>query len=173
MSRFNIVVESSEATVVAEYTPSPRKADSYQSEAELEKEFIHNLQEQGYEYIKIGSEADLIGNLRTQIEKLNDFTFSQSEWFRFSNEYIARLGDSIEDKTNRVQVDNVCSFRLDNGSTKNIKIIDKKNIHNNSLQVINQYVEESGARDVRYDVTILVKMVYLWSTPSLNAAEWP
>lgn len=156
MSRFNIVVESSEATVVAEYTPSPRKADSYQSEAELEKEFIHNLQEQGYEYIKIGSEADLIGNLRTQIEKLNDFTFSQSEWFRFFNEYIARPGDSIEDKTNRVQVDNVCSFRLDNGSTKNIKIIDKKNIHNNSLQVINQYVEESGARDVRYDVTILV-----------------
>ena len=156
MSRFNIVVESSEATVVAEYTPSPRKADSYQSEAELEKEFIHNIQEQGYEYIKIGSEADLIGNLRTQIEKLNDFTFSQSEWFRFFNEYIARPGDSIEDKTNRVQVDNVCSFRLDNGSTKNIKIIDKKNIHNNSLQVINQYVEESGARDVRYDVTILV-----------------
>ena len=95
MSRFNIVVESSEATVVAEYTPSPRKADSYQSEAELEKEFIHNLQEQGYEHIKIGSEPDLIGNLRAQIEKLNDFTFSQGEWFRFFNEYIAHPGDSI------------------------------------------------------------------------------
>ena len=156
MSKFNIVVESSKATVVAEYTPSPRKADSYQSEAELEKELINNLQDQGYEYLRINSEAELIGNLQTQIEKLNNFEFSQGEWFRFFNEYIARPGDSIEDKTNRVQVDNVYSFRLDDGSTKNIKIIDKKNIHNNSLQVINQYVEESGARDVRYDVTILV-----------------
>ena len=133
-----------------------QKTMPYFNESQLEQSIIALLQEQGYEYIKIGSEADLIGNLRIQIEKLNDFTFSQSEWFRFFNEYIARPGDSIEDKTNRVQADNVYSFRLDNGSTKNIKIIDKKNIHNNSLQVINQYVEESGVRDVRYDVTILV-----------------
>lgn len=156
MSKFNIVAENGESTVVTEYMPSPRAASSYQSEAELEDQFIHNLKDQGYEYLPINSENELISNLRTQIEKLNNFVFSPQEWHRFFDEYLARPGDDIKDKTNRIQIDNICAFRLDDGSTKNLKIIDKKNVYNNSVQVINQYIEPNGVHETRYDVTVLV-----------------
>ena len=159
MSFFNIVAQSTESTVVTEYEPVKARSSNYQSEAELEKEFIRMLTEQGYEYLHIHTEKDLIANLRNQLERLNAYQFSASEWDRFFKDSIANQNEGIVEKTRKIQEDNVQVLKRDDGSTKNITLIDKKNIHNNYLQVINQYVigKSDGAKhDNRYDVTILV-----------------
>ena len=159
MSYFNIVAETNENTVVSEYEPVPKKAENYQSEAALEAEFISMLKEQGYEYLTIHKESDLVANLRQQLEKLNHYQFSDSEWNRFFSEKIAGKNDSIADKTRRIQEDHIQVLRRDDGTSMNITLIDKNNIHNNFVQVINQYevTQTEGARhDNRYDVTILV-----------------
>lgn len=156
MPNYNIVAETTESTVVAEYTPAAKRSDAYQSEAELEKEFIRLLVEQKYEYLPIHTEADLISNLRARIEELNSYTFTDSEWEQFFSGCIVGKNDGIVEKTRRIQDDNVQILHRDNGATKNISLIDKKNIHNNKLQVINQYDVTDGAHDNRYDVTILV-----------------
>ena len=153
---YNTVAQTSESTVVAEYTPTKSKSSAYQSEADLEKEFIRLLSNQGYEYIKIHSQDDLIANLRTQIEKLNAFKFTDDEWERFFNEFLANKNEGIVEKTRTIQEDYVKTLITDKKKSKNIKLLDKDNIHNNSLQVLNQYEEEDGSHKTRYDVTILV-----------------
>lgn len=159
MSYFNIVAQTNENTVVTEYEPISKRSDAYQSEAELEKEFIRMLCEQGYEYLPIHTEKDLIGNLRSKLEALNGYTFTDGEWDRFFSNSIANQNDSIAEKTRRIQEDYVQVLKRDDGTSKNIKLIDKGNVHNNSLQVINQYVvgtDDGAKHDNRYDVTILV-----------------
>ncbi|MBD5470930.1 MAG: type I restriction endonuclease subunit R [Lachnospiraceae bacterium] len=159
MSTFNIVASMNESTVVSEYIPESRRSDSYQSEADLEKEFIRMLTEQGYEYLQIHTEEELIANLRKKIEQINSYNFTDTEWERFFHKYIANANEGIVEKTRTIQEDAVKNMERDDGSTKNITLIDKKNIHNNRLQVINQYEvsQNSGAKfDNRYDVTILV-----------------
>ena len=156
---FNIVAETNENTVVTEYTPEKAHSDSYQSEEALEKEFVRLLCEQGYEYLQIHAEADLIANLRKKLEELNNYHFSDAEWERFFSDCIANKNDGIVDKARKIQDDYVQVLKRDDALSKNIMLIDKKNIHNNRLQVINQYVigKEEGAKyDNRYDVTILV-----------------
>ena len=158
MPYFNIVAETSENTVVTEYEPVKKRSDSYQSEAALEQEFIHLLCEQGYEYLPIHTEKDLIANLRKKLEELNNYQFSDTEWDDFFKNAVANPNEHIVEKTRKIQEDNVQVLTRDDGSSKNITLIDKKNIHNNRLQVINQYVigTENGAKhDNRYDVTIL------------------
>lgn len=159
MPYFNIVAATNENTVVTEYEPVKSRSDSYQSEVELEKEFIRLLCEQGYTYLPIHTEKDLIANLRERLEELNNYKFSDSEWDRLFNEAIANPNDKIEDKTRKIQEDFVQVLKRDDALTKNILLIDRKNIHNNRLQVINQYVigtEQGAKHDNRYDVTILV-----------------
>ena len=159
MSYFNIVAQSSESTVVTEYKPQAKRSDAYQSEADLEKEFIRLLCELGYERLTVHKEADLIANLRTQLEKLNNYHFTDGEWKRFWNEVLANTNSGILEKTRLIQEDYVQVLRRDNGESKNIQLIDKKCIYNNSLQLINQYTvsaEEGAAHDNRYDVTVLV-----------------
>lgn len=159
MPYFNIVAQSSESTVVTEYKPQAKRSDAYQSEADLEKEFIRLLCELGYERLTVHKEVDLIANLRTQLEKLNNYHFTDGEWKRFWNEVLANTNSGILEKTRLIQEDYVQVLRRDNGESKNIQLIDKKCIHNNSLQLINQYTvsaEEGAARDNRYDVTVLV-----------------
>ncbi|XBG90383.1 type I restriction endonuclease subunit R [Enterococcus cecorum] len=159
MSYFNIIAQTTENTVVTEYEPVKKRSGNYQSEATLEKEFIRMLTEQGYEYLTIHYENDLIINLRSQLEKLNNYHFTETEWDRFFKDSIANQNEGIVEKTRKIQEDNVQVLKRDNGSTKNITFIDKKNIHNNFLQVINQYVvgKSAGVKyNNRYDVTILV-----------------
>ena len=141
MSLYNIVVSSNESTVVAEYVSEYSHFGSYQSEADLEREFIRLLQTQGYEYLTIHDEATLVANFRKQLELLNSFTFSDDEWNRFFSECISSSNEGIVEKTRKIQTDHVQNLRRDDGSVKNIYLIDKKNIHNNRLQVINQYEE--------------------------------
>jgi len=158
--RYDPIAVSSESTVVAEYIPDPVVASAYQSEAELERELIRLLQSQAYEYLPITSEADLVTNLRTQLEALNQISFSEAEWRRFFTERIASANEGIVEKTVRLQEDHVQLLKRDDGSTKNVALLDKTNIHNNRLQVINQYEvgqgDGGGRYANRYDVTILV-----------------
>ncbi len=155
--RYEPVALSSESTVVAEYQPDASGAADagYQSEAELEKALIRQLQAQAYEYLAVTSEAGLVANLRLQLEKLNKVSLSDAEWERFFTTCIASANDGIIEKTARIQEDHVQVLKRDDGTTKNIYLIDKANIHNNTLQVLNQY-EAEGARANRYDVTVLV-----------------
>ena len=156
MSAYNIIAATTESTVVSEYIPEPRKSDAYQSEAALENEFIRLLQGQGYEYIQVRSEAELIQNLRCQLEALNRMTFTEEEWKRFFKNNLAGANEGIVEKTRKIQSDHVQPLQRDDGTSKNVYLLDKKNIHNNRLQVLNQYEEDQGKRNTRYDVTILV-----------------
>ncbi len=156
MTFYNIVSESGESTVMSEYKPTKIKSDKYQSEAELEKEFIKMLQSQSYEYLPIHTETDLVVNLRKKLEELNKYNFSNTEWNQFLSSCIIGKNEGIVEKTRKIQEDYIQILHRDDGTTKNIKLIDKTNIHNNQLQVINQYVETNGNHDTRYDVTILV-----------------
>lgn len=159
MPYFNIVAETNKNTVVTEYEPVNARSDSYQSEASLEREFIRLLCEQGYVYLQIHTEKDLIENLRSKLEELNHYKFSNTEWDQFFLSAVANPNEHIVEKTSKIQEDFVQVLKCDDGTSKNITLIDKKNIHNNCLQVINQYVigTANGAKyDNRYDVTVLV-----------------
>ena len=156
MAQYNIIAENENYTIVSDYQSAYRTSEKYQTEAQLEQELIKNLTEQGYEYLAIHTEKDLVDNLRVQLQRLNDYTFTDSEWERFFNDVIANPNEGIEAKTAKIQEDHIQVLKRDTGETKNIYLIDKRNIHNNYLQVINQYEEEQGNHDARYDVSILV-----------------
>ena len=138
-TRFEPIALSSESTVVAEFLPDIATCTAYQSEAELERELIRLLQDQAYEYLAITTEAQLIANLRNRLEALNGITFSDGEWERFFTTCVAGVNDGIIEKTVRIQEDYVQLLKRDDGSFKNIALVDTQNIHNNVLQVINQY----------------------------------
>ena len=155
MDDYKIIVEQEHQTVMAHYDVMPKAAEGYQSEAKLEHDLINQLMGQGYVYVVVKNEEGLLRNLRDQLELLNDIKLSDSEWARLlpmiSNEQM-----TILDKTEMIQGKGyVLNLTLDNGLTKNIKLIDKQNVYNNRLQVINQY-EVEGVHKNRYDVTILV-----------------
>ncbi len=156
MSNIGLISENDNSTVLAEYAGLNRVATSFQSEEALEKEFIKTLVEQGYERLNINTEDELILNLRKQLEKLNNYHFTDGEWDSFFTKVIANKNDYIIEKTRLIQEDYKQEITLDSGEKKNIYLIDKKNIHNNSVQVLNQYVNNEGNYDNRYDVTILV-----------------
>ena len=156
MTNIGVISENDNSTVLAEYHALNRVSASFQSEDALEQELIETLIEQGYERLYINSEDELILNLRKKLEELNDYHFTDGEWDSFFTTVIANKNDYIIEKTRLIQEDYQKTIELDNGSLRNIYLIDKKNIHNNSLQVINQYVNNDGNYDNRYDVTILV-----------------
>ena len=157
---YDPIAISTESTVVAEYVPDPGHDTAHQSEAALERELIALLKAQAYEYLPITSEAQLVANLRAQLETLNGITFTDGEWGTFFTERIAGANDTIVEKSVRIQEDHIQLLKRDDGTVKNVALIDKKNIHNNRLQVINQYAVgdgEGGATHAnRYDVTVLV-----------------
>ncbi len=153
---YDLISENPESTVVAEFEPGFYSAAQYQSEAEMEQDFINRLTRQAYEPLTVTSEKELITNLRSQIERLNGIVFEDKEWNDFFTEHIGNPNMGIIEKTKTIQEDNIKAWTRPDGSLVNISLIDKADIHNNSLQVINQYVPEGGAYDNRYDVTILV-----------------
>ena len=153
---YKLVAEGAESTVVAEYEPSHGRETAYQSEADLEEELLRILESQGYERLSAHTESELIANLRTQLEKLNDVRFTDNEWSHFFHEVIASSTAGIEDKTRLIQEDNIQILNRDDGTTKNIRLIDKVHVHSNRLQVLHQFEEEGGSHPTRYDVTILV-----------------
>lgn len=146
------IAEMQGGIVLARFEKPERRVEEYQTEAQLEENMINNLVSQGYERLDVRSMDDLYINLRVQIEKLNDIKFSDSEWKRFLLEYLDAPNDGIIEKTRKIQENHIYDFIFDDGRLRNIKIIDKKNIHNNHLQVVNQVTVAKN----RYDVSILV-----------------
>ena len=149
------IAEMTNGIILANYEKILQVQESYQSEAELEESMIKNLVQQGYEKFNGKTSDDLYKNLKIQIEKLNKVTFTDEEWKRFLTEYLDSPNDGMIEKTRKIQENHIYDFIFDDGHLKNIKIIDKKNIHNNFLQVTNQ-IRQEGTHNNRYDVTILV-----------------
>ena len=157
VDKYSIIAEQAEMTVMAHYDVQPREAESFQSEAALEAKLIKQLVAQGYDNPHIVDEPSLVANLRSQLERLNNYQFSDAEWKRLLDTEIANDAMDIEAKTALIQKgDTVVSLKRDNGEPKNIKLIDKRNLGNNRMQVIHQYVPSGGTAKNRYDVTILV-----------------
>ncbi|ECH3611741.1 type I restriction endonuclease subunit R [Campylobacter upsaliensis] len=156
MKSLKLLAQNTTSTIAVEFTPSKRQNSSYQSEAQLEKELIATLQAQGYGYAPITDEKSLESNLRTKLEELNSTTLSDTEWRRFFAQVLSRANASIVEKSVLIQEDYIQPLERDNGSIINFKLIDKADIHKNSLQVINQYEATTPTRSHRYDVTILV-----------------
>lgn len=152
---FDVMAFGGQATVCSALPKQQRRSSAYQSEAQLEDAFVKQLCRQGYEHLVVSSEEELIANLRTQLEALNRISFSDKEWARLFKGWIAADNDGIVEKTRRIQRDHVYALRMDDGSVRNVSLIDKRNVHNNRMQVMNQYAQQ-GSYDNRYDVTVLV-----------------
>ncbi len=155
MAKFNVIIQQEDSTVVSQYESKKERQREYQSEADLEKSLIEQLISEGYEAYNPESELDLIKNLRQKLEELNSVNFTDNEWNEFFNKYLSNEAEGIEEKTRKVQEDYIYNLKRDNGEIVNIRIIEKKNIHKNSLQVMHQFTQ-SGNYTNRYDVTILV-----------------
>ncbi len=159
MAQYNTIAESNNFIVLDDYTKYNELHEpsvAYQSEASLEREFVQDLVNQGYEYCPDISTPDaLLANARMQIQELNDVEFSDKEWLRFVEEYLDKPGDTLIDKTRKIHDNHIYDFVFDDGHIKNIYIADKQNIAHNKVQVINQF-EQTGTQANRYDVTILV-----------------
>ena len=157
MTQYKTIAESNNFIVLDQYNKFVEEPNAgYQTEGSLEREFIRDLQTQGYEYLQgINSHDALVKNLRVQLQRLNNVVFSDAEWRRFLEEYLDKPSDSLIEKTRKVHDDYIYDFVFDNGRIQNIYLLDKRNLANNTLQVINQF-EQTGSYDNRYDVTILV-----------------
>lgn len=159
MAQYNTIAESNNFIVLDEYTKYNELHEptvGYQSEASLEREFIQDLVNLGYEYCPdISSSGALLANARVQIQDLNAVKFTDKEWGRFLEEYLDKSGDTLVDKTRKIHDNHIYDFVFDDGHIKNIYIADKRNIARNKVQVINQF-EQTGAQTNRYDVTVLV-----------------
>ena len=157
MTQYKTIAESNNFIVLDQYNKFVEEPNAgYQTEGSLEREFIRDLQAQGYEYLQgLNGHDELIKNLRAQLQRLNNVVFSDAEWRRFLEEYLDKPSDSLIEKTRKIHDDYIYDFVFDNGRIQNIYLLDKKNLANNALQVINQF-EQTGSYDNRYDVTILV-----------------
>ena len=157
MTQYKTIAESNNFIVLDQYNKFVEEPNAgYQTEGSLERELIRDLRAQGYEYLQeLNNHGELIKNLRIQLQRLNNVVFSDAEWQRFLEEYLNKQSDSLIEKTRKIHDDYIYDFVFDNGRIQNIYLLDKKNIANNTLQVINQF-EQTGSYDNRYDVTILV-----------------
>ena len=157
MTQYKTIAESNNLIVLDQYNKLVEEPNAgYQTEGSLEREFIRDLRAQGYEYLQeINGHDALVKNLRVQLQRLNNVVFSDAEWRRFLEEYLDKPSDSLIEKTRKIHDDYIYDFVFDNGRIQNIYLLDKKNLANNALQVINQF-EQTGSYDNRYDVTILV-----------------
>ncbi|HFI8887864.1 TPA: HsdR family type I site-specific deoxyribonuclease [Escherichia coli] len=149
------IAESNNFIVLDKDIKAEQTGDSYQSESDLERELIQDLQNQGYEFIAVKSQSAMLANAREQLQSLNGVVFNDSEWRRFTEQYLDNPSDGILDKTRKIHIDYICDFIFDDGRLENIYLIDKKNLMRNKVQIIQQF-EQAGSHANRYDVTILV-----------------
>ena len=156
MTDYNTIAESNNFIVLDKYHKNWQDAKHYQSEDELERELIGDLQNQGYEYLPgLNSTDKMLTNVRIRLQRLNKVEFLDSEWQRFVEQYLDKPSDNSIDKTRKIHDDYIFDFVFDDGHIKNIYLLDKKTIARNKVQVIKQF-EQTGSAANRYDVTILV-----------------
>lgn len=155
MTDYNTIAESNNFIVLDKYIKAEQTSDSYQSESDLERELIQDLRNQGYEFIPVKSQSAMLANVREQLQNLNGVVFNDSEWRRFTEQYLDNPSDGILDKTRKIHIDYICDFIFDDERLENIYLIDKKNLMRNKVQIIQQF-EQTGSHANRYDITILV-----------------
>lgn len=170
MTNYNAIAESNNFIILEQYSKQPKVSDSYQSEYDLEGEFIQDLIQQGYEYLpSVTNPQAMLANVREQLQTLNHVQFSEGEWQRFVETYLDKPSDGIIDKTRKIHDDYIHDFVFDDGRIQNIYLLDKKNLARNKVQVIKQF-EQKGKQANRYDVTILVNGLPLVQVELKNAA---
>jgi len=153
---YKTIAESNNFIVLDKYTKEWKVAESYQSEGDLEREFIQDLVNQGYEYLPgLNTPEALLANVRQQLQALNKVQFADGEWARFVETWLDKPSDGIVEKTRKIHDDYIHDFVFDDGRIQNIYLLDKKNVARNKVQVIKQF-EQKGSHANRYDVTILV-----------------
>src|SRR5690606_15102186 len=156
MPNYNTIAESNNFIVLEKYDKYSLLHEAppgYQSEGDLEREFIQDLVNLGYENARhIKSLDEMLANARVQLQALNNMTFSDSEWLRFQEEYLNKPGDDLVAKTSKIQNNHIYDFVFDDGHIQNIYLVDKKEIARNKVQVISQF-EQKGTHANRYDVT--------------------
>jgi type I restriction enzyme R subunit len=156
MSDYKTIAESKNFIVLDKYTQEWKASESYQSEYDLEREFIQDLVNQGYDHLPGLSTPDaLLANVRVQLQTLNNVQFADGEWLRFVETFLDKPSDGIVEKTRKIHDDYIHDFVFDDGRIQNIYLLDKKNIARNKVQVIKQF-EQAGTHANRYDVTILI-----------------
>ncbi len=156
MTDYNTIAESNNFIVLDKYSKQPKTSESYQSEYDLESEFIQDLVNQGYQYLPNATNSQaMLANVREQLQTLNNVQFTEDEWQRFVETFLDKPSDGITDKTRKIHDNYIHDFVFDDGRIQNIYLLDKKNLTRNKLQVIKQF-EQKGTRANRYDVTILV-----------------
>ncbi len=156
MSDYKTIAESNNFIVLDRYVKERQANESYQSEYDLEREFIQDLQNQGYDYAPdLNMPEKLLANVRVALQALNNAQFSDAEWLRFVETWLDKPSDGIVEKTRKIHDDYVHDFVFDDGHIQNIYLLDKNNVARNKVQVIKQF-EQAGSHANRYDVTILV-----------------
>lgn len=156
MTDYRTIAESNNFIVLDHYAKDWQVGESYQSEDDLERELVQDLQNQGYEYLPgLNTPEKLLANVREQLQVLNKMQFTDGEWLRFVETWLDKPSDGIIDKTRKIHDDYIHDFVFDDGHIQNIYLLDKKNIARNKMQVIKQF-EQTGSHANRYDVTILV-----------------
>ncbi|NCD42129.1 MAG: type I restriction endonuclease subunit R [Bacteroidia bacterium] len=156
MTDYKTIAESNNFIVLDKYSKEWKVCETYQSEGDLEQEFVRDLQSQGYEYVPgLNTPEKLLANVRDQLQTLNNTQFSDGEWLRFVETWLDRPSDSIIDTTRKIHDNHIHDFVFDDGHIQNIYLLDKKNIARNKVQVIRQF-EQTGSHANRYDVTVLV-----------------
>ncbi|WP_140413941.1 HsdR family type I site-specific deoxyribonuclease, partial [Bathymodiolus platifrons methanotrophic gill symbiont] len=156
MNDYKAIAESNNFIILDKYTKCSQVNESYQSESDLEREFITDLKNQGYEYIPgLNNPEKMLANVRRQLQTLNKVQFLDEEWLRFVEQYLDKPSDNSIDKTRKIHDDFIYDFVFDDGNIQNIYLLDKKNIARNKVQVIKQF-EQAGTQANRYDVTVLV-----------------
>ena len=156
MSYYKPIAESKNFIVLDKYAKCSQVCETYQSEYNLEREFISDLESQGYEYLQdLKTPEKMLANVRVQLQNLNNVKFSEAEWMRFCEQYLDKPSDNRIDKTRKIHDDYIYDFVFDDGRIQNIYLVDKKNVAKNKVQVISQF-EQKGTQSNRYDVTILV-----------------
>ncbi len=156
MSDYKTIAESNNFIVLDKYTKCSQVNEAYQSEYDLEREFIEDLENQGYEYLRdVNTAEKMLANVRVQLQALNNVQFLEGEWRRFVESYLDKPSDNSLDKTRKIHDDYIHDFVFDDGHIQNIVLLDKKTIARNKVQVIRQF-EQKGTQANRYDVTVLV-----------------
>lgn len=156
MADFKPIAESNNFIVLDKYTKIDSQVSSYQTEADLERELIQDLVNQGYEHLTgVTTPEKMLANVRVQLQNLNNVEFTEAEWVRFCVQFLDNPSDNTIDKTRKIHTDYIYDFVFDDGHIQNIYLVDKKNVAKNKVQVISQF-EQKGTQANRYDVTILV-----------------
>jgi len=156
MNESTVIAESNNYIILDKYTKIDQQNGGYQTEADLERELIQDLQNQGYEYPQdLNTPEKMLNNVRVQLQNLNNVQFLDSEWIRFVTQFLDKPSDNSIDKTRKIHDDYIYDFVFDDGHIQNIYLLNKENITRNKLQVISQFEQKGEKYIAKCSVALL------------------